>query len=67
MTLEGDEVGGVLGMPRPQTGMPSDESLDVVTTIGVVIMIMMYLFYGSLSKSRCVQTKDEPKTLDEKF
>ena len=54
-------------MPRPQTGMPSDESLDVVTTIGVVMMIMMYLFYGSLSKSRCVQTKDEPKTLDEKF
>jgi len=31
-------------MPRPQTGMPSDESLDVVTTIGVVMMIMMYLF-----------------------
>jgi len=30
MTLEGDEVGGVLGMPRPQTGMPSDEALDII-------------------------------------
>ena len=31
-------------MPRPQTGMPSDESLDVVTTNRVVIITMMYMF-----------------------
>jgi len=30
MTLEGDEVGGVLGTPRPQTGMPSDKALDII-------------------------------------
>ena len=54
--LEGDKVGEVFGTPCPQTWTPSDEVKHQI--FGVVVIIMMYLFYGSVEKPNiCARPK----------